>query len=98
MRKIWPVLLIASLLGASQLVYARGGGGGGGPAAAAPHSSGPSPRSQAADNSNGRFATDRDKGLDRAEDRMSAQGAAHEKATAKTKKHSGNARDSDDRR
>ncbi len=97
MRKILPLLIMASLLGASPLAYSRGGGGSGGPSAAA-HSNGPSPKSQAAENSNGRFSTDRDKGLDRAEDRMSAQGTAHEKAATNTKKHLGNARNAGDRR
>lgn len=41
-------------------------------------------------NTNGPQAADRDKGLDRAEDRMSAEGASHEKAQAaqaKSKRH-----------
>jgi hypothetical protein len=33
-------------------------------------------------NTNGRYAADRDTGLDRAQDRMSEQGLAHEKASA----------------
>jgi len=37
----------------------------------------------AAANSNGRFSADRDTGLDRARDRMSVEGAAHEKATVR---------------
>jgi hypothetical protein len=45
------------------------------------------PSANAMENSNGRFAADRDFGRDRAEDRMSAQGAAHERAsTAPNKK------------
>jgi hypothetical protein len=105
MRKILPLILFASLLGVSQVADARGGGGpgGGGPSGSAPgagngapHFSGPSPNSEAAANSNGRFATDRDKGLDRAEDRMSAQGKAHEKATVATKKAKSKVPDADD--
>lgn len=41
-------------------------------------------------NTNGPQAADREKGLDRAEDRMSAEGASHEKARAaqaKSKRH-----------
>jgi hypothetical protein len=38
--------------------------------------------SQGLANTNGPNAADREKGLDRAQDRMSAQGLAHEKATA----------------
>ena len=40
-------------------------------------------------NTNGPNAPDRDKGLARAEDRMSAHGLAHEKATAHARKHQG---------
>jgi hypothetical protein len=35
-------------------------------------------------NANGQFTTDRQFGLDRAQDRMSEQGQAHEKATTNT--------------
>lgn len=98
MRKIMSVLLLASLFGASQVVYARGGGGGSGPMGGAPHSSGPATNGQATANSNGRFAADRDQGLDRAEDRMSAQGKEHEKASTNVKKRSARSRDADDLR
>src|SRR5437867_1078401 len=40
-------------------------------------------------NTNGPNAVDRDKGLARAEDRMSAKGLAHEKATTHATKHHG---------
>lgn len=40
-------------------------------------------------NSNGRFATDREFGLDRAQERMSEQGQAHEKATTSSGKRRG---------
>ena len=46
----------------------------------------PPANSEAAPNSNGRFATDRDFGRDRAEDRMSAEGKAHAKAKVKKPK------------
>jgi len=96
MRKIVPVMLVVSLFSVSQLVAARGGGGGPSGGGAVPHFSGPSPNSAAAANSNGRFATDRDKGLDRAADRMSAEGKAHEKATVAAKKARTKVRDADD--
>lgn len=82
MRKLVPVILAASLFAAyGQFAAARGGGGGGGSAAGGSHMS-----SQAQANSNGRFASDRDTGLDRAEDRMNAEGKAHEQATEHAKK------------
>lgn len=43
--------------------------------------SGPSDNSQAADNTNGKFAQDKKTGLDRAQDRMSEAGLEHQKAT-----------------
>jgi hypothetical protein len=49
-----------------------------GPASSA--AQGPPAHSEAAANSNGKNASDRDFGRDRAEDRMSAQGLAHSKA------------------
>ena len=57
---------------------ARGGGGDG---AAAPHMS-----TQGMTNTNGPTSADRDTGLARAEDRESAQGLAHEKATTKPRR------------
>ena len=57
-------------------VLARGGGGG--PGHGAP--SGPS-NQNATNNSNGRFAPNQQKGLDRAQDRMSQQGLQHQQAT-----------------
>ena len=44
------------------------------------------PSVNATENSNGRFAADRDFGRDRAEDRMSAQGKAHSQASVAAKK------------
>jgi hypothetical protein len=101
MRELTPILLFASLCAVSEVVSAHGGGGsagGGGPAGSggAPHFGGPSPHSQAAANSNGRFASDRDTGLDRADDRKSAKAKAHEKATVSAKKARSNDRDLDD--
>ena len=81
MRKLVPVIMFATLFAVSQLVAARGGGPGPSGGGDTSHFGGPSSNSQAAANSNGRFASDRDTGLDRAEDRMSAKGKAHEKAT-----------------
>lgn len=82
MRKSIPVLICAAFAAAFSLsAAARGpGGGGGGDGFSHGSPTGPS-QSQALQNSNGRFSTDRDKGLDRAEDRMSQQGQEHEKAT-----------------
>ena len=94
MRKIVLVMLVASLFAVSQLVAARGGGGG--PAGGGgPPSSGPPSHSAAAANSNGRFSSDRDHGLARAEDRRSAKGKAHEKATVAAKKARTKVRDAD---
>lgn len=84
MRRTVPVILFVSLFAASQLVAARGPSGGGSAGSSdAPHFGGPASNSKAAANSNGRFASDRETGLDRAAERMSDQGKAHEKATDK---------------
>ncbi len=73
MRNIHRLLLSVALLsGLSLNAAARGGGW-------SHHASGHSSNSQALANSNGRFALDRDKGLDRAEDRRSAKDLNHEK-------------------
>jgi hypothetical protein len=71
------ITTVALALGTSATAFARGGGGGGGAPAARASSSGVA-------NSNGPFSTDRDHGLDRATDRMSQAGLAHEKATSNT--------------
>ncbi len=92
MRKLVPMLLFTTLFAASQFVEARGGAGPSGGS----HFGGPSSNGQAAANSNGRSATDRDTGLDRAEDRMSAQGKAHDKATKPVKGHAKRVRDTND--
>src|SRR5207237_10431226 len=64
------ILVTSALLAVRGSAFARGGNGNG-PAAAG----GPSVNSHAMANSNGPFATDRDFGRDRAEDRMSGKGA-----------------------
>ena len=86
MNKPMTILLGAAIAaGISVTAAARGPGSGGGGGFSHGSAGGPSASSGASANSNGRFAEDRDKGLDRAEDRMSAQGAKHEKATDETK-------------
>lgn len=82
MRRPIPMLLGAAVVAAFSLAAAARGGGfsRGDPV-------GPASRSgQAVENANGRFAQDRDQGLSRAEDRRSAAGERHEKATAAHKK------------
>ncbi len=86
MRKLISVLLCGAFAAAFGLSAAarEPGDASRGQSASAP--GGPAAGSQALENSNGRFATDRDKGLDRAEDRMSEQGLRHQKATEAQKK------------
>jgi hypothetical protein len=72
----------------AQSVSAAGGVGPGG-ATPAPHMS-----SGGLANTNSKFGADRDKGLDRAEDRMSAEGLAHEQATNSAKRGKSAKRDS----
>ena len=80
MKRLLSILACAVLAASlSVSAFARGGGASGG-------GSGPAAGSHALENSNGRFAQDRDKGQERAEDRRSAKGNEHEKADAK-KKH-----------
>ena len=77
MRRIVPVILFAFLLVSyGQLAHAQGKGGGGGPASG----------SQGAANWNSPSSTDRATGMDRAQQRMSDQGKAHQKATEASKK------------
>ena len=89
MRKTIPLLLCAAIATAFSFgAVARGAAGGGGFSHGSP--GGPSSDSKAFENSNGRFSQDRDKGLDRADDRKSGQGLRHGKATgAKNKRHPG---------
>ena len=80
MRKSITIVCLAAVTScASASVLAKGGGGGAGFS----HGSagGPPLSSRADENSNGRFSTDRDKGLERAKDRMSEQGLEHAKGT-----------------
>jgi hypothetical protein len=81
MRRIVPVILSAFLLASyGQLVHAQGKGGGGAPAGR------PAPGGQGAANWNSPSSPDRATGLNRAQQRMSEQGKAHEKATEAPKK------------
>lgn len=77
MKRILPLMVIAAAVATfgQAPVLAKPGGN-----TAAPGAS-PSPSSHAIANSNGRNATDRDFGRDRAEDRTSAQGKAHSNAS-----------------
>ena len=80
------VVAACLLAGVSTTAFAAKGGGSGAPGGMSPtHMSSTGQR-----NTNGPVAADRDKGLQRAEDRMSATGASHEKAhqaKAKGKRH-----------
>lgn len=92
MRK--SLLILGSAAFAAALSFgaaARGGPGGGGFGGGFGGFShgtpgGPAAGGSAYENSNGRFSQDRDRGLDRAEDRMSQKGLEHEKATDARKK------------
>lgn len=88
MRK--PILVLMCTVSIAALglnAEARGGSGGGfGGGFSHGTPTGPSSPSRSIDNSNGRFALDRDRGLERAEDRMSDEGLAHEKASDARKK------------
>ncbi len=82
MRKSIQLLLCTAAAAAfSASAAARGPGEVGGTGFDHGTAGGPPASSGASQNSNGRFAQDRDTGLDRAEDRMSQQGLQHEKAT-----------------
>lgn len=83
-------MIVAATLGiTAAAVFARGGGGSG--AAGGGHGGGSMSAqhisSEGLKNTNGPSAADRDKGLERAEDRMSAEGLAHEKADDANAKH-----------
>jgi len=76
--KTLVIAVSVAALGSFGMAQARGGGG----------SAGGSRMSDTGfRNTNGPSSADRDKGLDRAEDRMSPQGRAHEKAGASEVKH-----------
>ncbi len=95
MRKLLLVSLFAMVAASFSLSAAARGGaggsgggfggiGGGGVSASGGFNhgtpTGPATGSRAIQDSNGRFARDRDRGLERAEDRRSAAGSEHEKA------------------
>ena len=80
---VLPVVTAVTLAIAPAATYARSAGANPGGMSASHISS------QGAANTNGPNATDRDKGLERAGDRMSAQGQAHAKSTQHTSTHHG---------
>jgi hypothetical protein len=77
------IILAAAVATATSSALARGGNGGPGGQSASHMSA------QGLANNNGPNAADRDKGLARAQDRMSGQGSAHEKATTHARKQHG---------
>jgi hypothetical protein len=79
-KRLMVVAAAAFLAAASPIAFAKGGGGGNPGGSSAGHMS-----DQGMANTNGPESSDRDKGMDRAEDRMSQQGVAHEKAAGKHK-------------
>lgn len=84
MRKSIVLLVATALIGiASAPTLARSPGGSGGGGYSHGSAQPPSNNSPASANSTGRFADERQTGLDRANERRSAQGAAHEQATTK---------------
>ena len=81
-RNVVPIILAAAMAVAPATTFAKGGHANPGGQSASHMSS------QGLANSNGPNAADRDKGLDRAEDRRSAQAQTHKKATTHaTKRH-----------
>ena len=82
MKRNFVPILLAVVMAVAPTTFAKGGHGNPGGQSASHMSS------QGLANSNGPKAADRDKALDRAEDRRSAQGQAHQKATTHaTKRH-----------
>lgn len=87
MRNTALVLIVVGIAGLSVHAFGRGPGGMGGGGAHGPaYQSMPS---QATTNSNAPWTGNQEKGLDRAQDRMSDQGLANEKAT-QNQNHRGN--------
>jgi hypothetical protein len=82
-RVLFPIVLAGAMAVAPTVTFARSSNGNPGGHSASHISS------QGLANSNGPNAADRDKGLARAEDRRSAQGSTHEKATTHATKHRG---------
>jgi len=77
------VVAVGSLLFGLSLAASAHGGAGGGGGGGGGNSGGAAPSHashEATINSNGSFASDRDKGQQRAEDRRSLEGSSHEKA------------------
>ena len=97
MSKTLFTLVVAALVAAGgSVAYARGGGGMGGGGMGGEMSgggmsgggmSGGHMSQEGMANTNGPDAADRDKGMDRAEDRRNSSAAEHGKATAKKKTH-----------
>lgn len=81
-NRLMVVAVAALLAAAGPVSFAKGGGGGHAGGTSAEHMS-----NQGMANTNGPESGDRDKGLQRAEDRMSDQGMAHEKANQAHSKH-----------
>jgi len=82
--KIALAVFVASIVGISSHVFARGPGGMGGGGMGGGGSHGPANQSmpsQATSNSNAPWTGTQKKGLDRAQERMSEQGLQNEKAT-----------------
>ncbi len=89
-RKALAVAVGSLLIGLSFAASAHGGGGGfGGGGSFAGAASGHASH-EAMMNSNGSFSSDRDKGLQRAGDRRSSEGASHEKAHVDRAHYNGN--------
>ncbi|HEX8986852.1 MAG TPA: hypothetical protein VF816_02745 [Rhodocyclaceae bacterium] len=91
MSRIGLTLAVAcAAMTASSLALARGGGGGGGMGGGMGMGGMSSSRmsSEGMANTNGPDAADRDKGLQRAEDRQSQMAASHEKAVQKSHRKS----------
>jgi len=93
-KKTLAVAIGSLLIGLSFAASAHGGGGGGGGGGFAGGGSFGGAASghghEAMMNSNGSFSSDRDKGLQRAGDRRSSEGASHEKAHVDRTHHNGN--------
>ncbi|WP_202635555.1 hypothetical protein [Rugosibacter aromaticivorans] len=86
-KRIFVIATTVFLASTSVTTFARGGPGGGGHAGSMGGMSPEHISSQGMQNTNGPDASDRDKGLERAEDRMSQEGLTHEKAGAAHSKH-----------
>jgi hypothetical protein len=84
-RTTLAIIFTGLLFGYGSAALARTDGGG--QAAGASHTGGSAPSkisSEGKENTNAKWSADQDKGQARAEERRSTQGAAHEKAKAKS--------------